>query len=120
MSSYYQRPQIRRLTPKSIIKDLGFKCCEETIIKALHEFGYSRRIARRRPSLKNIDKKRRLEYARSVRHKPLEYWKSIIFTDEMSIKVHMERRSQDWIWRKPVKNFIQIVLVIEKDHLELV
>ena len=43
----------RRASPKTIIDALEFKCGEETLIKAIHELGFHRRIARRHPALSN-------------------------------------------------------------------
>ena len=82
----------------TIKKALDFICSEATIIKALHELGFYRRITCRRPALSQATKKKRLEYARLVRHMGLDYWKCIIFTDEMSIKVNIARKTCDWIW----------------------
>lgn len=91
----------RRASPKTIIDELGFKCSEETLIKAIYGLGFHRRIARRCPVLSNIQKKKRLAYARLVRHMGLDYWKTVNFTNEMSIKINQARRMQDWIWRMP-------------------
>lgn len=68
--------------------------------KALNELGYHRRVARRRCLLKEIDYKRRLAFARAHRHWTEEDWDRVIFTDEMSIKIAMERLSVLWVWRK--------------------
>jgi len=95
----------RRASPKTIIDALGFKCSEKTLIKAIHELGFHRRIARRRPALSNIQKKKCLAYVRLVGHMGLDYWKTVIFTDEMSIKINQARRTQDWIWRMPNEEF---------------
>ena len=46
----------RRASPKTIIDALGFKCGKKTLIKAIHELGFHRRIARRHPALSNIQK----------------------------------------------------------------
>jgi transposase len=95
----------RRATPDTIKKVLDFTCSDATLISALHELGFHRRIARRRPALNQAAKKKRLEYARLVRHMGLDYWKRVIFTDEMSVKVNMARKTRDWIWRMPGEEF---------------
>jgi hypothetical protein len=67
--------------------------------------GYRRCVARRRCLLKDIDYKRRLAFARKYRHFTVEDWKCVLFTDEMSIKIGMERRSIVWVWRKKGEKF---------------
>jgi transposase len=57
-------------------------------------------VARRQCLLKEIDYKRRLAFARAHRHWTVEDWACVIFTDEMSIKIAMERLSVMWVWRK--------------------
>src|SRR4030095_1908269 len=72
-----------------------------TLQKYLHQLGYRHCIARRRPFLKDIDKKRRLAYAKKYSSWTEEDWKRVIWTDEMSIKIGLARGTQDWVWRKP-------------------
>jgi hypothetical protein len=97
--------QNRRHSPAAIIKALNLNCSEDILIVALQELGFHWRIARRRPALSQAAKKKRLEYARLVRHMGLPYWKRVIFTDEMSVKVNMARKTHDWVWRKPGEEF---------------
>lgn len=78
----------RRASPKTIIDALKFKYDEEILIKAIHELGFHRRIARRHSALSNIQKKKYLTYARLICHMGLNYWKTVIFTNEMSIKIN--------------------------------
>ena len=35
----------------------------------------------------------------------LNYWKCVIFTDEMSIEVNMARKTYDWIWHTSSEEF---------------
>ena len=95
----------RRLSAISIIQDLQLDVHPDTLKKTLKDLGYNHRIARRRPFLKKIDRKRRLQFAKRHSHWTVEDWKAIIWTDEMSIKVGMERRTKDWIWRKKDEEF---------------
>jgi len=95
----------RRLSLRRIIQDLGLNVCESTVKLALKDLGYHHCIARRHPFLKKKDRKRRLQFARRHAHLTVEDRKAYIFTDEMSIKVGMERTTQDWVWRKPDEEF---------------
>ena len=95
----------RQETPESIIKALNLPIGRTTLISVLHELGYRRYVARRRCLLKDIDYKRRLAFARKYRHFTVEDWKRVLFTDEMSIKIGMERMSIMWVWRKKGEKF---------------
>src|SRR5579862_6175401 len=87
----------RQQTSESIIKTLNLPIGRTTLITALHELGYRRCVACHRCLLKEIDYKRRLIFARKYRHFTVKDWKRVIFTDEMSIKVGMNRLSIMWI-----------------------
>ena len=50
-------------TSDTIIRTLEFKCSKETLIKAIHELGFHRRIACHHPALSNVQKKKCLAYA---------------------------------------------------------
>ena len=92
--------QSRRLSTTSIIRDLQLEVSLRTLKRTLHSLGYFHRVARHRPFLKKLDRKRRLQFARRHAHLTVEDWKAYIWTDEMSVKVGMERTTQDWVWRK--------------------
>jgi len=70
---------------------------ENTLRSALAYAGYLHKIARRHPYLTNPDRKQRLKFAKE--HKDND-WSKVIFTDEMCIKLFMERRTWDYVWRK--------------------
>ena len=95
----------RRATLESIIKALTLDASPKTVRNALKELGYTHKVAVRRPFLKDHDRKRRLQYAKRHQHWTVENWKCIIFTDEMSIKIGMERHSRDMVWRKEGEKF---------------
>ena len=48
---------------------------------------------------------RHLQFAKRHAHLTVENWKAYIWTDEMSIKVGMERSTQDWVWRRTDEEF---------------
>jgi len=90
----------RRLTLMSIIQSLKLDVGITTLKHTLKDLGYNHQIVRRRPFLKKLDRKRRLQFAKRHVHFTVEDWKAFIWTDEMSVKVGMQRSSRDWIWRK--------------------
>jgi transposase len=95
----------RRLSVMSIIRNLQLDVHPDTLKFALKDLGYNHRIARRRPFLKKLDRKRRLQFAKRHAHFTVEDWKAFIWTDEMSVKIGMERTTQDWVWRKAEEEF---------------
>ena len=100
-----QNHTTRQESPELIIKALNLSIGRTTLITTLQELGYRRCIARRRYLLKEIDYKHRLTFARKYRHFIVEDWKRILFIDEMSIKIGMERMSIMWVWRKKGEKF---------------
>jgi hypothetical protein len=58
----------RRQPPEVVIKELDLQCSVSTFRRALKELGYRRCVARKRPLLKKIDFKRRLQFARIYKH----------------------------------------------------
>jgi len=88
-----------------VIDLLHLTVAPRTLRRALHEHGYHFCVARRRPLLKKVDMKRRLQFAKRWVHLPVEYWRHHIWTDEMSIKLHGTRQTQDLIWRMPDEEY---------------
>jgi transposase len=100
--------------PDDIIKTLSLSCSRTALINAIHELGYHRCVGRRRPLLKKIDYKHRLDFARKYKNWTVEDWKRVIFTDEISIKIGMDRLCVMWVWRKPGEEFHQDCVDLRK------
>jgi len=98
---YIRTSHTTRRTPiPRLISLLDLQAHPNTVRKALIGLGYNHRVARRCPFLNKCDRKRRLQYAKRHAHWTVEDWAKVIFTDEMSIKLYMERHSKDLVWRK--------------------
>jgi len=97
--------QSRRVSIISIIQDLQLDIGISQLKCTLKDLGYNHRIARYRPFLKKLDRKRRLQFAKRHAHFTVDDWKAFIWTDEMSVKVGMQRSSRDWIWRRSDEEF---------------
>ena len=78
---------------------------EKTVCTTLQELDYSHKVAKRHPFLKNHDRKALLQYAKKHQHWTIENWSRVIFTDEISVKIDMERHFRDLIWRKDDEKF---------------
>jgi transposase len=90
----------RRFSLTQLKKIFRLNVHENTIQRALNEAGYNRRIARRCVFLNKRDRARRLKFAKEHLHWTVEDWKRVLFSDEMGVKLFMERNSRDWVWRK--------------------
>jgi Transposase len=95
----------RRKKLSDIIRTLQLDVSDVMLRKALNEFGYHHRIARRCVFLNKRDRKRRLQFAKRHVHWTAEDWYRVIWTDEMSIKLYMARHSKDYVWRKEGEEF---------------
>jgi hypothetical protein len=94
-----------QMEPDAMIKELSLSCSYDILVEAIHELGYRRYVARRRPLLKKLDYKRRLAFTKVYKDWIVEDWKRVIFMDEMSIKVGENRKCIMWVWRKPGEEF---------------
>ena len=93
------------LSTISIIQDLQLDICITQLKHALKDLGYNHRIAWHWPFLKRFDRKRCLQFARHHAHFTMEDWKAFNWTDEMSVKVGMQRSTRDWVWRMDNEEF---------------
>ena len=89
----------RRITLNSLKKVFSLNIHENTLRSALKEAGIQHRIARRRSFLNNHNKQQRLKFAREHKNWKVEDWARVIFTDEMAVKLFMQRHIKDYIWR---------------------
>jgi transposase len=75
------------------------RVCEKTIKRKLHILGYSKRVPAKKVVIREVNRKKRLQYCRgkltwTVNNK----WKRVIFSDEMTIVIKPNGRVK--LWRK--------------------
>ena len=87
----------RRITLNSLKKVFSLNIHENTLQSALKEAGIQHRIARRHPFLNNYNKQQRLKFAREHKNWKVKNWAWVIFTDEMAVKLFMQRHIKDYI-----------------------
>ena len=97
----------------SIIQDLQLDIGITQLKHTLKDLGYNHRMARCRPFLKKLDRKRRFQFANRHAHFMVENWKAFIWTDEMSVKVGMQRSTRDWYGGGTMRSFTLIVSITE-------
>lgn len=73
---------------------------KETIRRTLQNQGFSGRISRKKPFISDVNRKKRLEFAKQyINHGP-EFWKHVIFSDESKFNIFGSDGKQI-VWRKP-------------------
>ena len=89
----------RRTSLSQLKKIFNLDVHECTIRRALQKAGYHHRVARHCLYLNKRDRKRRLKFAKEHQDWTVEQWASVLFSDEMAVKLFMERHVKDYVWR---------------------
>lgn len=71
-----------------------------TIRRVLKKHGFFSRIARRKPLISEINRRKRLDFALKYRNEGLDYWKKVLFVDESKFCVFGSDKRQQKVWRK--------------------
>ncbi|ETS77574.1 hypothetical protein PFICI_11448 [Pestalotiopsis fici W106-1] len=69
-----------------------------TVRRFLRNAGIMHRRAARRPFLTKEHARKRLQWARAMQDKSVEYWKNVLFTDESSVQ-RGQGQHQKWVFR---------------------
>jgi transposase len=76
---------------RKLAKDLAtanFKYISlQTIRNRLHESGYKGRAARKKPFINERNRRKRLEFARAYVNKPIDFWKTVLFSGESKFNI---------------------------------
>lgn len=88
---------------KEQLEETGRTASQTTIRRRLHDAKLTGHVARRKPLLTKVHKKRRLEFAKKYQNQPLEFWKKVIFSDESKFEIFGNRRRQT-VWRSKGDN----------------
>jgi hypothetical protein len=75
-----------------------------TVARRLQEIGLNARVARKKPFLKPIHIRRRLQFARDHVDKPLDFWKRVIWSDESKFNL-FGSDGRHLVWRKADEEF---------------
>ena len=85
------------ISTHTIRNELGFSASVTTIYRVILQTGLRHWKALRRPKLSEEHAAKRLAFAESLVDKPMEWWKTVIFSDETSIQRGCGDR-QKWVW----------------------
>ena len=88
----------RRLSYAQLAWKLGWNVSEDVIRKALKKEGFSRRIARSKPPISEVNRLRRLEWSLEHLNWTKEQWNFILWSDETW--VNGTRHQRVWVTRR--------------------
>lgn len=72
---------------------------KRTIQRKLYSEGYHRRVVRKRIRIREVNRKKRLNWCRANRRKTVDqHWKRVIFSDECKVEIGTDNKV--FIWRK--------------------
>lgn len=97
----------RRMPIKGINKELStaVSVSDITARRKLHEQGFKRCRAAKKPFISDINAKKRLEWCQARKNWDLEKWSKIIWSDECSVEVKGTSK-RVFVWRKPGERFL--------------
>lgn len=87
------------ITIREIKEKLNLSISDRVIRRRIAENGLKSHFARKRPFISQINKKKRLKFARAHITKPLEFWKSVVWSDESKFELFNKKRRQR-VWRR--------------------
>lgn len=72
---------------------------ESTVKRILRKGGYRRRLVKKKLRIREVNKKKRVNWCKQYRHKTVDdFWNNIIFSDECKVMIDGEQRV--YVWRK--------------------
>lgn len=95
-----ENPKISAPKINTSLKNFSEKeVSDETVRRVLRKNGYNGRVARRKPYVSEINRKKRVEFAKKYITKPPEFWNNVIFCDESKFNIWGSDGHQK-VWRK--------------------
>ena len=76
------------------------RICPETVRNVLRNAGYHGRIARSKPYISKLNRKKRIEFAKIYLNKSPEFWNKVIWSDESKFTI-FKLNGRFVVWRKP-------------------
>ena len=73
---------------------------ESTVRRRLHEVGLYGRVTRKKPYINKINRRKRLEYAKTYREKSLDFWNKVLWSDESKFNL-LGSDGKVVVWRSP-------------------
>lgn len=76
----------------------------QTVRNVIHSFNFYGRVQRKKPFISEVNRKKRLDFAKTYLKEPLEFWKNIIFSDESKYNI-FGSDGRKYVWRKANTEF---------------
>lgn len=86
-----------KVTVREIMETLQPSVSERTIRRRLVEYGLKSKFARKRPYISKANKAKRLKFAQKYADKPLEFWKTVLWSDESKFEL-FNRKRRERVW----------------------
>lgn len=93
-----------KITAKEIQEKLELTISETTIKRRIREKGLRGYVARSKPYISKINMQKRLTFAKEYVSNPLDFWKTVIWSDESKFELVSNRR-KEYCWRKKGEAF---------------
>jgi len=93
----------RTVTSKELKKDLNLEVSERTIRNRPHEFNFYSFFTIKKPFILAVNQHKRLEFAKKHKNKPIEFWKSILWSDESPFVLRFQGKKR--VWRLPTERY---------------
>ena len=81
-------------------EESGKNVSTQTVRRLLKENGYNGRVAIKKPYISEINRKKRLTFAKNMISKEESWWSDVIFVDESKFNISGSD-GQHMVWRKP-------------------
>ena len=86
----------RKITSKKIKKQLGLTISPRTIQRRLKKTGLSSHFTARKPFISDVNKKKRLCFAKKYLKSPETFWRSVLFSDESGFTMRYNGKVRVW------------------------
>ena len=70
-----------RTVQAEIETELNLKVSKDTIRRRAHEIGLNGRVARKKPYVNEVNRGKRMKYAKMYRHVSLDFWNNVLWSD---------------------------------------
>jgi len=93
-----------KITSRSIVEMTNLPICDRTVRRRLRENGLKNTFAAKRPFISLTNKRKRLNFAKKFINNPLNYWKTVLWSDESKFEI-FGRKRRSRVWRKSDEAF---------------
>ena len=93
-----------KITAQELKLELNLDLGLTQLRSRIHEQGLYGRVCRRKPFISPVNRRKRLEFALKYRYADLDFWKSILWSDESKFELLGSKR-RAYVYRKPGEEF---------------